>query len=301
MDAQTIHAAQANNQFWMWFIGIAIGVVIALFQGISILQQRTQNIYLKWTNEKFENIFNEIRELWDRANTHDHYVECDTGNCKPRTKGVIPRCIGAVLAVTALLVMIRPAPAADFAPVWEKTILPHEGGYTNNIHDSGNWTGCREGKGRMLGTKYGISACRYGTSLLKKGIIIKHLTKAQARELFYRDYWLKFHFEKLASQGIAEELCDEAVNLGSPEPLLEKVWKEIEWSRSKETPYSVPVPPRFTPETVAWINEYTRDREHRISMYNSIRQKRVKFYVDLVQKKPIYKQFFYSWIARSVD
>lgn len=299
MEAQTVQAAQATNQFWMWFIGIAIGVVIALFQGISLLQQRTQNIYLKWSNEKFENIFNELRELWDRANKHDHYVECDAGNCKPRTKGVIPRCIIAALVAASLFVMARPSIAADFDKVWNETILSHEGGYSNNIHDPGNWTGGREGKGRFLGTKYGIAASVYGTSLLKQGIIIKHLTKEQAKQIFKKDYWDALYLGDLKSQGIADELCDEAVNTGKgqTERLIGRVFAEIEWATKEK----IPVPARFTPQTIEWINAYTKDRNNRVAFYNSVRMKRIKFYVELVRHKPKFRQFFYSWVDRSVD
>jgi lysozyme family protein len=203
-------------------------------------------------------------------------------------------------ATTIIFILITQAAfAADFLPVWQNTILPHEGGYSNNIHDPGNWTGGKEGVGRFLGTKYGIAASQYGTSLLAQGIIIKHLTKEQARDLFYKDYWLKFHFEKLKSQGIADELCDESVNMGgaAAERLLAKVFAEIAWATQKP----VPVPAKFTPATIQWINEYTKGRANRVAFFNSIRNKRVKFYADLVKRRPAMKQFFNSWINRSVD
>lgn len=201
--------------------------------------------------------------------------------------------------IIALLFCCNVTFAADFGPVWENTILPHEGGYSNNIHDPGNWTGGKEGKGRFLGTKYGIAASVYGTSLLKQGIIIKHLTKDQARKIYERDYWLRYHFNKLESQGISEELCDEVVNMGpgGGQALLEKVWKEIEWATKRP----VPVPARFTPETIQWINDYTRERDNRVAFYNSVRIKRVKYYINIVHKKPRMKQFLSSWIDRSVD
>ena len=207
--------------------------------------------------------------------------------------------IRRIITTIIFILITQAAFAADFLPVWEKTILPHEGGYSNNIHDPGNWTGGKEGKGRFLGTKYGIAASQYGTSLLKQGLIIKHLTKEQARDLFYKDYWLKFHFEKLKSQGIADELCDESVNMGgaAAERLLAKVFQEIEWATNKP----IPVPAKFTPQTIQWINEYTKNRANRVAFFNSIRLKRVRFYVDLVQRRPAMRQFFYGWINRSVD
>ena len=212
---------------------------------------------------------------------------------------MMPRIIDKIIIYCSAFILITSSAfAADFQSVWENTILPHEGGYSNNIHDPGNWTGGKEGKGRFLGTKYGIAASQYGTSLLKQGIIIKHLTKDQARELFLRDYWLKFHFDELKSQRIAEELCDQSVNMGgaAAEALLGKVFREIEWA----TNVSVPVPAKFTPATIQWINEYTKTRANRVALYNSIKIKRVRFYVELIGRRPAMKLFFNSWINRSV-
>ncbi|MFA5754264.1 MAG: glycosyl hydrolase 108 family protein [Patescibacteria group bacterium] len=203
------------------------------------------------------------------------------------------------IATIIFLLIAQPLVAADFLPVWNNTILPHEGGYSNNIHDPGNWTGGKEGVGRFLGTKYGIAASTYGTSLLREGLIIKHLTKDQARKIYERDYWLKYHFDKLKSQGIADELCDEAVNMGGAgaERLLTKVLIEIYWTG---TPIP-PIPAKFTPETIQWINDYTKERSNRVAFFNSIRIKRIKFYTDLVKRRPAMKQFFAGWIKRTVD
>lgn len=242
------------------------------------------------------------RAIWDFIDNHGHDIKFEKKGCDKEclvvTAGVIVKRMIAVLIIPVLLTAV-PACAADFGPVWEQTILPHEGGYSNNIHDPGNWTGGKEGKGRFLGTKYGIAASVYGTSLLKQGIIIKHLTKDQARALYERDYWRANHLDQLASQGIATELCDEVINMGrhGGEVLLARVFAEIEWA----TKAPVTVPPKFTPETIRWINVYTRDRHNRVAFYNSIRIKRVKYYVNLVHKKPVMKQFFLSWAERCVD
>ena len=206
-----------------------------------------------------------------------------------------------LILILSILFFSFTAYAADFGPVWENTILPHEGGYSRNIHDNGNWTGCKEGKGRMLGSKYGISACTYGETLLKQGIIIKRLKPEQARRLAEKRYWKDLNLDKMKSQGIAAELCDEAYNMGvnGGEKLLVKMWKQLEWERYG-TP--VPVPAKFTPETIAWINELTKQRPARVSFYKSIKMQRVGFYSDLVRKNPKkYSQFFQAWILRSCD
>jgi Glycosyl hydrolase 108 len=189
--------------------------------------------------------------------------------------------------------------AADFHPVFINTILPHEGGYTSDKNDPGNWTGGKVGKGELHGTKYGIAANSFPK------LDIKNLTVKQAESIYQRDYWDVYHLGELKSQGIADELCDEIVN-GGPglgQQLLGKVLAEIDWSDKDKIWFFQKTPPRarFTPETIAWINKYTYRRENRIAFYNSIRIHRVAFYVDLVHRKPKMRPYFLSWIGRTVE
>lgn len=62
-------------------------------------------------------------------------------------------------------------------------IINHEGGFTDDPDDSGNWTGGEKGKGILKGTKYGISAASY------PNLDIKNLTVDQARQIYYDDFW----------------------------------------------------------------------------------------------------------------
>jgi lysozyme family protein len=70
----------------------------------------------------------------------------------------------------------------DFDQAFER-LRGHEGGFTQDRTDSGNWTGGEVGLGTCKGTKYGISAAAY------PGEDIEHLTIERARELYRRDYW----------------------------------------------------------------------------------------------------------------
>ncbi len=36
----------------------------------------------------------DISELWKRANTHGHQIECDAADCKPKTTAVILHEVG---------------------------------------------------------------------------------------------------------------------------------------------------------------------------------------------------------------
>jgi len=204
-----------------------------------------------------------------------------------------------IVFLLSVVLVSLPAFAANFDPVFHKTILPHEGGYTCARNDPGNWTGGKVGKGRCLGTKYGIAANTYGAELLRQGKTIKGLTVEDAARFYKRDFWDSKYLYVLKSQGIADELCDEVVNMGEGggRALLVKLAREYEWASGHPTP----VRPGFTREFMEWINAYTATRPNRIAFYNSIRMKRVAFYDALVKKKPKMRPFFLSWIDRSVD
>jgi len=65
-------------------------------------------------------------------------------------------------------------------------VLKHEGGYTANRNDRGNYTS----KGKLAGTKYGISARVYESAVGKEPTAkdIKNLTKEEAKEIYRTEY-----------------------------------------------------------------------------------------------------------------
>jgi lysozyme family protein len=60
-----------------------------------------------------------------------------------------------------------------------------EAGFTDNPSDDGNWTGGRQGRGLLKGTKYGIAANTY------PDLDIRSLTLAEAKVIYHRDWWVK--------------------------------------------------------------------------------------------------------------
>lgn len=91
--------------------------------------------------------------------------------------------------------------------IYINRILQHEGGYTSDRNDSGNWTSGVVGSGVLKGTKFGISAAAYPT------LDIANLTKEQAIEIYRTDYWLKIHGDTLP-EAVAFGVLDGAVNSG---------------------------------------------------------------------------------------
>lgn len=86
-------------------------------------------------------------------------------------------------------------------------VLGHEGGFTDDRRDRGNWTSGKIGVGQLKGTKYGISAMSYPS------LDIRNLTTAQARDIYKRDYWDRLKGDRLP-EGVDLAAFDYAVNSG---------------------------------------------------------------------------------------
>lgn len=84
---------------------------------------------------------------------------------------------------------------AAFREVHEKIVVPWEGGYVNDPDDPGGET------------KYGISKRSY------PHLDIKNLTREQANEIYYRDYWLRSKAD-LMPPAVAAVHYDCAINQG---------------------------------------------------------------------------------------
>lgn len=94
----------------------------------------------------------------------------------------------------------------NFRDMMER-ILAHEGGYTNNPLDRGNWTSGKVGRGKLKGTKFGVSAMSY------PHLDILNLTRSDACEVYFEDFYC--HFEGLVIGPTARyQLLDYAVNSG---------------------------------------------------------------------------------------
>lgn len=86
-------------------------------------------------------------------------------------------------------------------------VIGHEGGFTNDSRDRGNWTTGVIGKGELKGTKYGISAMAY------PDLDIRNLTTDQAKDIYHNDYWNKLQLDQLPD-AVRFDLFDAAINSG---------------------------------------------------------------------------------------
>lgn len=95
----------------------------------------------------------------------------------------------------------------DRFPAFIERVLAHEGGYSDDRNDPGNWTGGVVGKGKMLGTKYGIAANTY------PNLNIRALTRDQAIAIYKRDFWDPLKANVMPPV-LAFQMLDAAVNHG---------------------------------------------------------------------------------------
>lgn len=96
---------------------------------------------------------------------------------------------------------------SDFDTVFDR-VIGHEGGFQADPRDRGNWTGGEVGEGRLVGTKFGLAAMTYPDT------DIKNMTEAQARAIYYRDWWVRLGMGTWP-KALAYQLFDAAVNHGS--------------------------------------------------------------------------------------
>lgn len=99
-------------------------------------------------------------------------------------------------------------------------VKPIEGDYTDQSSDKGNWTGNKVGSGRLIGTKYGISAPVLNAYYKSK--YSREANKSDMRDLRYEtavsilksQYWDKYNLDLVGSYDLQLIIYDGIVNHG---------------------------------------------------------------------------------------
>jgi len=89
-----------------------------------------------------------------------------------------------------------------------KRIIGHEGEFSDDYNDRGNWTTGTIGEGELKGTKYGVSAMSY------PHLDIANLSLEEAKAIYYEDFWKKVNAEEFHA-AVAFQLFDASVNHGT--------------------------------------------------------------------------------------
>ena len=155
-----------------------------------------------------------------------------------------------------------------------KRLIGHEGGYSTDRRDPGNWTGGRVGVGTLKGTKFGLAANTY------PNLDIKNLTLAQAKAIYKKDWWDKLGADGMHS-AIVFQLWDFAINAGKSRAI-----KELQQA------VGVPADGIIGPQTLAVVNSHDLN-----DVILSLTAERLKFYTSL----STFKTYGKGWTNRVAD
>lgn len=155
-----------------------------------------------------------------------------------------------------------------------KRLIGHEGGYSTDRRDPGNWTGGRVGVGTLKGTKFGLAANTY------PNLDIKNLTLAQAKAIYKKDWWDKLGADGMHS-AIVFQLWDFAINAGKSRAI-----KELQQA------VGVPADGIIGPQTLAAVNAHDLN-----DVILSLTAERLKFYTSL----STFKTYGKGWTNRVAD
>ena len=150
-----------------------------------------------------------------------------------------------------------------------KIILKHEGGYVNDPVDPGGET------------NMGISKRAYPY------LNIKELTKKDAEDIYFKDYWLKAKVSK-----VPEELrmiyFDMVVNMGRSRAV--KILQTAITTKGIDTKVDGGIGPQTISNALKSGLEPDRLRSYR-----------VKYYADLINRKPSLEKYWFGWYRRALE
>lgn len=170
--------------------------------------------------------------------------------------------------------------------------LGHEGGYTDDPNDDGNWTGGKRGVGECRGTKFGISAKTYPY------LDIKNLTVDQAKTIYRVEWWEMNRYGEINHQTIATKVFDLAINMGGPNPLPGKpdasrantILQFAAWMLKQ----NIVVDGEVGPKTIAGVNACDS-----ALLLGGMRDGAEKYYRDLVARRPEKARYLNNWVRRA--
>ena len=90
-------------------------------------------------------------------------------------------------------------------------VLSHEGGFTTDPDDRGNWTSGRRGVGQLNGTKFGISCMSF------PDLDIENLTREEAKDIYRRLYW---DTVTQVSDAVRFQMLDAGINHGTHRAIM---------------------------------------------------------------------------------
>lgn len=152
-------------------------------------------------------------------------------------------------------------------------VFRHEGGYVNDPNDAGGET------------KYGISKRVY------PNLDIANLTMDQAREIYYRDWWVHFSYSQITDGSLATKVFDTAVNLGA-----QRANKILQRCLNVNGFPNMVDDGDLGPTSLAAINSCDAP-----TILTAFRGAQANYYQAVVAKNPNDQKFLDGWLTRAAE
>jgi lysozyme family protein len=162
-------------------------------------------------------------------------------------------------------------------------LLKHEGGYVNHHADPGGPTN----KGITLGT---LSQCSRELLGLPPSLdLLRKLTDEQVGIIYKALYWDAVRGDGIASQTLANQVCDFQVNAGSTSSrLLQSVLNECGTR-----------PPLVVDGIVGLRTLRAIDACDASQLHSAFKARRMSYYRDLTRRRPSMARFLVGWLRRA--
>jgi len=158
-----------------------------------------------------------------------------------------------------------------------KTVIGHEGGFTRDPVDPGNWTGGSRNRGELRGTKFGISAKSF------PDLDIVNITLSEAKSIYFERYWKRLRCDDLP-EALAHTVFDAGVNAG--------VGRSKRWLQHAAGTH---VDGKIGPATMRAVKRAARDPERFLIDFNA---ERLYHYMTLDEIDDRYGR---GWARRSLE
>jgi lysozyme family protein len=149
-------------------------------------------------------------------------------------------------------------------------VMKHEGGYSNNPQDQGGET------------KFGISKRSY------PHLDIKNLTRDQAKQIYFVDFWMKAKCEDIADENLAIKLFDLAAHTGIQQA-NRLIQRALRAAGAPVTEDGI-----IGPVTLAAIN-----KADPTDLLAALKSEAAGYYRMIAQANPSQQKFIEGWLNRA--
>lgn len=159
--------------------------------------------------------------------------------------------------------------------------LAHEGGFVNDPDDAGG------------ATKYGITLKTYKESHPEATVeTIKNLTVKDAEEFYFKEFWLRYGYDRISVDDLAIKIFDAAINMGTRQAhlCLQRALNCVGFKLSEDG--------QIGEETLTALN-HGGCPEWQFAILCAYRSELAGFYRLLAETKPKNKKFLAGWLRRA--